>query len=151
MHIISGGGTHELYGDMKFQSCRSALTTEPCRYQYDTVKTYHPQIGALHSCRPDTQIKKKNPNSCYQEKTRPRQDTPALWDSMTARQLTFRITDTHHVINLLLLCFPTPAAEPLPLMDLCRRAARLALGRERLQEIQSLPLPQSLKNYLQYQ
>ena len=43
------------------------------------------------------------------------------------------------------------AAEPLPLMDLCRRAARLALGRERLQEIESLPLPQSLKNYLQYQ
>ncbi|ROJ35234.1 SPRY domain-containing SOCS box protein 4 [Anabarilius grahami] len=42
-------------------------------------------------------------------------------------------------------------AEPLPLMDLCRRAARLALGRERLQEIETLPLPQSLKNYLQYQ
>ncbi|XP_054888748.1 SPRY domain-containing SOCS box protein 4-like isoform X1 [Poeciliopsis prolifica] len=41
--------------------------------------------------------------------------------------------------------------EPLPLMDLCRRAARLALGRERLKEIESLPLPQSLKNYLQYQ
>ncbi|XP_041697699.1 SPRY domain-containing SOCS box protein 4-like isoform X1 [Coregonus clupeaformis] len=41
--------------------------------------------------------------------------------------------------------------EPLPLMDLCRRAARVALGRERLQEIESLPLPQSLKNYLQYQ
>lgn len=36
-------------------------------------------------------------------------------------------------------------------MDLCRRAARLALGRDRLQEIESLPLPQSLKNYLQYQ
>ncbi|KAF3699197.1 SPRY domain-containing SOCS box protein 4 [Channa argus] len=41
--------------------------------------------------------------------------------------------------------------EPLPLMDLCRRAARLAMGRERLQEIERLPLPQSLKNYLQYQ
>ncbi|KAG7470633.1 hypothetical protein MATL_G00115910 [Megalops atlanticus] len=41
--------------------------------------------------------------------------------------------------------------EPLPLMDLCRRAARLALGRDRLHEIESLPLPQSLKNYLQYQ
>ncbi|KAF4089609.1 hypothetical protein AMELA_G00068280 [Ameiurus melas] len=41
--------------------------------------------------------------------------------------------------------------EPLPLMDLCRRAARLALGRDRLQQIESLPLPQSLKNYLQYQ
>ncbi|MGH0143232.1 UNVERIFIED_CONTAM: hypothetical protein FKN15_052633 [Acipenser sinensis] len=41
--------------------------------------------------------------------------------------------------------------EPLPLMDLCRRSVRLALGRDRLQEIESLPLPQSLKNYLQYQ
>ncbi|KAI4886887.1 hypothetical protein NFI96_010501 [Prochilodus magdalenae] len=44
-----------------------------------------------------------------------------------------------------------PETEPLPLMDLCRRAARLALGRERLQQIETLPLPQSLKNYLQYQ
>lgn len=52
------------------------------------------------------------------------------------------------IINLSPSLFP---AEPLPLMDLCRRAARLALGRERLQEIESLPLPQSLKNYLQYQ
>ncbi|XP_029111642.1 SPRY domain-containing SOCS box protein 4 [Scleropages formosus] len=41
--------------------------------------------------------------------------------------------------------------EPLPLMDLCRRAARIALGRDRLHRIESLPLPQSLKNYLQYQ
>lgn len=46
------------------------------------------------------------------------------------------------------LCFSS--AEPLPLMDLCRRAARLALGRERLKEIRGLPLPQSLKDYLQY-
>ncbi|XP_035276619.1 SPRY domain-containing SOCS box protein 4-like [Anguilla anguilla] len=41
--------------------------------------------------------------------------------------------------------------EPLPLLDLCRRAARLALGRGRLHQIHTLPLPQSLKNYLQYQ
>ncbi|TWW76740.1 SPRY domain-containing SOCS box protein 4 [Takifugu flavidus] len=41
--------------------------------------------------------------------------------------------------------------EPLPLMDLCRRAARLALGRERIHRIDALPLPQTLKNYLQYQ
>ncbi|EAW79010.1 SPSB4 isoform 1 [Pan troglodytes] len=41
--------------------------------------------------------------------------------------------------------------EPLPLMDLCRRSIRSALGRQRLQDISSLPLPQSLKNYLQYQ
>lgn len=43
------------------------------------------------------------------------------------------------------------AAEPLPLMDLCRRSIRSALGRQRLGDISALPLPQSLKNYLQYQ
>lgn len=36
-------------------------------------------------------------------------------------------------------------------MDLCRRSVRSALGRQRLRDISSLPLPQSLKNYLQYQ
>ncbi|KAM6969734.1 SPRY domain-containing SOCS box protein 4-like isoform 1-T2 [Aplochiton taeniatus] len=41
--------------------------------------------------------------------------------------------------------------EPLPLMDLCRRVTRLALGRERIHQIDTLPLPQTLKNYLQYQ
>ncbi|XP_042521702.1 SPRY domain-containing SOCS box protein 4 [Dipodomys spectabilis] len=41
--------------------------------------------------------------------------------------------------------------EPLPLMDLCRRAIRSALGRHRLQDIGALPLPEALKNYLQYQ
>lgn len=41
--------------------------------------------------------------------------------------------------------------EPLPLMDLCRRVARLALGRDRIHYIDTLPLPQTLKNYLQYQ
>ncbi|KAG5835643.1 hypothetical protein ANANG_G00246190 [Anguilla anguilla] len=41
--------------------------------------------------------------------------------------------------------------EPLPLMDLCRRSVRVALGRERLGEIHRLPLPASLKNYLLYQ
>lgn len=42
-------------------------------------------------------------------------------------------------------------AEPLPLMDLCRRSVRLALGKNRLSEISTLPLPKSLKNYLLYQ
>lgn len=46
---------------------------------------------------------------------------------------------------------PASPAEPLPLMDLCRRSVRLALGKERLGEIQSLPLPASLKAYLLYQ
>ncbi|XP_062337792.1 SPRY domain-containing SOCS box protein 4-like [Osmerus eperlanus] len=41
--------------------------------------------------------------------------------------------------------------EPLPLAELCRRAARLALGRDRLHTIPSLPLPPALRDYLQYQ
>ncbi|XP_039223239.1 SPRY domain-containing SOCS box protein 1 [Crotalus tigris] len=41
--------------------------------------------------------------------------------------------------------------EPLPLMDLCRRSVRLALGKNRLCEIATLPLPKSLRNYLLYQ
>uniref|UniRef100_A0ABI8AHR6 SplA/ryanodine receptor domain and SOCS box containing 1 n=1 Tax=Felis catus TaxID=9685 RepID=A0ABI8AHR6_FELCA len=41
--------------------------------------------------------------------------------------------------------------EPLPLMDLCRRSVRLALGKERLGDIHTLPLPASLKAYLLYQ
>ncbi|ETE56469.1 hypothetical protein L345_17820 [Ophiophagus hannah] len=36
-------------------------------------------------------------------------------------------------------------------MDLCRRSVRLALGKNRLNEISTLPLPKSLKNYLLYQ
>lgn len=46
---------------------------------------------------------------------------------------------------------PLPPAEPLPLMDLCRRSVRLALGKERLADIHTLPLPASLKAYLLYQ
>ncbi|KAG8505561.1 LOW QUALITY PROTEIN: SPRY domain-containing SOCS box protein 1, partial [Galemys pyrenaicus] len=41
--------------------------------------------------------------------------------------------------------------EPLPLMDLCRRSVRLALGKERLGAIHALPLPAALKAYLLYQ
>lgn len=64
--------------------------------------------------------------------------------------LTSVFTWSHEVFdpNWPLLC---PVAEPLPLMELCRRAARQALGRHRIHHIQSLPLPQTLKNYLQYQ
>lgn len=54
-------------------------------------------------------------------------------------------------VRALTVSLPSPAAEPLPLMDLCRRAARLALGRGRIHHIDALPLPQTLKNYLQYQ
>lgn len=42
-------------------------------------------------------------------------------------------------------------AEPLPLMDLCRRVIRQRIGRNRLEErIQELQLPESMKTYLLY-
>ncbi|XP_032824073.1 SPRY domain-containing SOCS box protein 4-like [Petromyzon marinus] len=40
--------------------------------------------------------------------------------------------------------------EPLPLVELCRRAVRLALGHERLHEVDALPLPAALRSYLLY-
>lgn len=53
--------------------------------------------------------------------------------------------------HILIYLSPLPSAEPLSLMDLCRRSVRVALGRDRLSEIHRLPLPASLKNYLLYQ
>ncbi|XP_076472325.1 SPRY domain-containing SOCS box protein 1-like [Babylonia areolata] len=41
--------------------------------------------------------------------------------------------------------------EPLPLMDICRRAVRSQVGKNRLQLIRDLPIPNSLKMYLWYQ
>lgn len=42
-------------------------------------------------------------------------------------------------------------AEPLPLMDLCRRTIRQKIGRVNLEErIQQLQLPLSMKTYLLY-
>lgn len=42
-------------------------------------------------------------------------------------------------------------AEPLPLMDLCRRSIRQKIGRVNLEDrIQQLQLPQSMKTYLLY-
>ena len=48
--------------------------------------------------------------------------------------------------------FLTPAAQPLPLMDLCRRVIRQNLTKERIAEgkIDSLVLPRSIKEYLEY-
>lgn len=46
---------------------------------------------------------------------------------------------------------PLPAAEPLPLMELCRRSVRVSLGKDRLSKIHALPLPEALKSYLLYQ
>jgi len=40
--------------------------------------------------------------------------------------------------------------EPLPLMDICRRVVRQQLGKHKLHEIEDLPLPNPLKNYLLY-
>lgn len=63
--------------------------------------------------------------------------------------MTVKIKSAKHV--LLIYLSPLPSAEPLSLMDLCRRSVRVALGRDRLSEIHRLPLPASLKNYLLYQ
>lgn len=42
-------------------------------------------------------------------------------------------------------------AEPLPLMDLCRRVIRQRIGKHRLEEkINELNLPQAMKTYLLY-
>ncbi|XP_065564799.1 protein gustavus-like isoform X2 [Artemia franciscana] len=41
--------------------------------------------------------------------------------------------------------------EPLPLMDLCRRVIRQNVGKQRLDRIQELDLPQALISYLLYQ
>ncbi|XP_013393580.1 SPRY domain-containing SOCS box protein 1 [Lingula anatina] len=51
---------------------------------------------------------------------------------------------THRYINGL-------DPEPLPLMDICRRVIRQQLGKNRLPEIEKLPLPTPLKQYLLYQ
>lgn len=52
------------------------------------------------------------------------------------------------LINFFSLLF---LAEPLPLMDLCRRVIRQKIGRHRLEDrIQDLHLPHSMKTYLLY-
>lgn len=40
--------------------------------------------------------------------------------------------------------------EPLPLMDLCRRVVRQAVGKQRLTRLEELSLPQSITQYLLY-
>lgn len=48
-------------------------------------------------------------------------------------------------------CYSFVSAEPLPLMDLCRRVIRQRLGRQHLEEkVMSLTLPQALQTYLLY-
>lgn len=42
------------------------------------------------------------------------------------------------------------SAEPLPLMDLCRRVIRQAVGKQRLSRIEELNLPLSITQYLLY-
>lgn len=43
------------------------------------------------------------------------------------------------------------SAEPLPLMDLCRRVIRQKIGKAQLEEkVMSLQLPQALQTYLLY-
>jgi len=40
--------------------------------------------------------------------------------------------------------------EPRGLMDICRRTIRMQLGPQRIQRVNELPLPEPLKNYVQY-
>ncbi|XP_078390019.1 SPRY domain-containing SOCS box protein 4-like [Cetorhinus maximus] len=40
--------------------------------------------------------------------------------------------------------------QPLALADLCRRCIRRALGRDRISEVEALPLPKAIKKYLQH-
>jgi len=41
-------------------------------------------------------------------------------------------------------------AEPLPLMDICRRIVRRQIGKENLNQVDGLPIPTTLKGYLLY-
>lgn len=41
-------------------------------------------------------------------------------------------------------------AEPLPLMDICRRNIRRQMGKDKLEHVTDLPIPTSLKGYLLY-
>lgn len=60
----------------------------------------------------------------------------------------FIITFCSMIINIILICI---LAEPLPLMDLCRRVIRNKIGRSHLEEhINELALPHSMKTYLLY-
>lgn len=53
------------------------------------------------------------------------------------------------MLLIVLLLLHLILAEPLPLMDLCRRVIRQKIGRNRLEEhINELALPQSMKTYL---
>ena len=48
------------------------------------------------------------------------------------------------------LCFVF-AASPLPLQDLCRRCVRVSVGKEHLENVYQLPLPNVIKRYLLFQ
>ena len=43
------------------------------------------------------------------------------------------------------------AAEPLPLMDICRKTIRQQMGKYRMHRVDELPLPTSWREYLMYQ
>ena len=48
--------------------------------------------------------------------------------------------------------FFSSSAEPLPLMDLCRRVIRQTISKERIEQgkISELNLPKTIKDYLEY-
>ncbi len=59
------------------------------------------------------------------------------------------LTFTNFFKTMLLFLFP---AEPLPLMDLCRRVIRQNVNKERIEQgkINDLNLPTTIKDYLAY-
>ena len=53
-------------------------------------------------------------------------------------------------IRTLKLIFFSVTAAPLPLAELCRRRIRISLGKKRLNQVEELPLPRLLHDYVLY-
>lgn len=54
------------------------------------------------------------------------------------------------LVNQCLTALLPPTADPLPLMDLSRRAIRLAVGKQRLHRLSELNLPPTVIDYLHF-
>lgn len=64
----------------------------------------------------------------------------------------YAVTETEQLVVHCVTVSLISAAEPLPLMDLCRRVIRQRIGKHQLEErITNLNLPQPMKVYLLYQ
>jgi len=71
----------------------------------------------------------------------------------TKRLFSYALTETEQLVVHCVMTVPLlSTAEPLPLMDLCRRVIRQRIGKHQLEErITNLNLPQPMKVYLLYQ